>query len=358
MRNKIKILMISSATGGHAIPVKVLLEAFNQSGVFEVSVIHSGSEIEKSLFSKFNNRVLISGKLHRHEKWRNIWQTTKLILAIIKSLYLLVVIKPHVVFSKGGFNSYPILFWAKLLRIPYFLHETDSVMGMANRAFYQRAEKAFVSFPISCYDLVPDKLVYSGMIVREFPTKPSQPHQRAKILVMGGSQGSVALNRTVIEALPELLGNYEIFLALGTSGLSVLDEVGLDSRLLESKKYFHQFPFSFKKVEELLPQSDLIISRAGGSIGEIAKLKKASILIPYPYAAADHQMKNARFLEKQGGAIVIKEENFNVQSLMDRIKFVLTNTNAKLIGEHASKALKTDGEKIILKEISKYFGVK
>ena len=104
--------------------------------------------------------------------------------------------------------------------------------------------------------------------------------------------------------------------------------------------------------------ADLVVSRAGSTIGEIAKLKKASILIPYPYAASDHQMKNAKYLEKVGGAILIKQNMLNERSLLERIRFVIGNEkNMEIIGQNANKAIKTDGKFYIVQEIKKYFGV-
>jgi len=352
MNKKIKILLISSSTGGHAIPVLELARGLNEDGNWQCKIVHSGSDVENKLFSNYTSVVLKSGKIHRHQWIRNIYEGLKILVALIRSLWILLSFRPKLIFSKGGFNSVPLLFWARLLGITYYLHETDSEMGVANKMFYQSAKTAFVSFPVEQYMLDKSKLTYSGFIVRDFP-KPRKNDGLPILLVLGGSQGAHAINEVVLSILPELLEKFIVVHATGSPDRELAEKAAgsLDSKLRERYLYFS---FSLEKVEEFMPQADLVLTRAGGTIADIAQLKKASILVPYPYAASDHQTKNAKYLEKAGGAILIKQENLNAKSLLERIAFIMSNPrNKQIIGENAARVLKVDGKRFIINQFKK-----
>ncbi len=357
MKNRYKIYLISSSTGGHAIPVLELQKALNRVTEFSVSVIHSGSEIEKELFNRTDSIIISSGKLHRFTSFSNIRELIKIFDAFIRSFFLLVFARPQLIFSKGGFNAVPLLFWAKILKIPFFIHESDSVMGLANKTFYSSSLKTFVSFPINTYHLNENKLDYSGMIIRDLICDRSSTNGRIKILITGGSQGSEAINKIIFDLLPRLLIKYDVLHHIGVNDIKKAKIIS-DNLPDELKGNYKYFTFSINEMTHAIYLASLVISRAGSTIGEIAKLKKASILIPYPYSASDHQMKNAKYLERVGGAILIKQDLLNADRLMKRIDFILSNkNNMEIIGNNAYMAIKTDGRDYIVSEIKKYFGV-
>lgn len=353
---KNKIILISSSTGGHAIPIFELYKEFKKDFSLSVKIVHTGSVVENELFPDSESFIISSGKINRHQLLKNIRELFKIFYAVLKSLYLIVTFQPRIIFSKGGFNSVPILFWARLLKIPYFIHESDSEMGLANRSFYLSSVKTFVSFPTNTYNLNRSKLDYSGMIIRDFDgIKPCQK-DRPLILVTGGSQGAKFINECIVSILPELLQKYYVVHQLGQNEIEQIDDIikQLPANLLNN---YEHFIFSKDKMEKSLVSADLIISRSGSTIGEIAKLSKASILIPYPYAASDHQTKNAKYLEKLGGAIVIRQDLLKPNILLDRINFILSNKkNIEVISSNARKSIKTDGRDYIVRYLKKYLG--
>lgn len=354
MKSKYRIILLSSSTGGHAIPLLEIYKEMAASGDVEPIVVHSGSRIERELFTDTNSIVCRSGKINRYEKAKNIIEFLRLVGSVVKSLAVIAYLRPNLIFSKGGFNGAPFLFWSKLLKIPYFLHESDSEMGAANEYFYRHSVETFVSFPISCYKQDKSKLVYSGFVLRDFPSSNNPAKELPLILITGGSQGATPINNCIFELLPELLAKYKVVHHIGLN-----DEEKVKTALAHVDESFRQnyeyFVFSTAKLADAMASSDLIISRAGSTIGEIAKLSKPSILIPYPYAASDHQTKNARYLERQGAAIIIKQDNLTPGNLLERIDFILRDKrNSEVIAENVHKALKTDGKQVVCERLLNY----
>jgi len=354
MKKPVRILLLSSSTGGHAIPLFEVYQELQKHGEVLPRIVHSGSKIEEELFPANFSYLLKSGKVNRYQPFKNLSEIIKLFFAMWRSLYILIAFRPKIIFSKGGFNSVPVLFWAKIMNIPYFLHESDSEMGAANNSFYKKSVKTFVSFPISNYRQDADKLLYSGMIVRSFKEITKHHYERPMILITGGSQGAIAINKTVFAILPKLLDKYMLIHHVGLN-----DEENAKKEAAkipdELSRYYQYFVFSTEKMMRAIEEADLVISRAGSTIGEIAKLSKASILIPYPYAAADHQMKNAKYLEKVGGAIIIKQDILTPEMLLERIDFIMSDKrNSEVLGRNANRAIKTDGKKFVVDEILKF----
>lgn len=353
---KHKILLISSSTGGHAIPVLELALGFSSKDNVEVAIIHSGSEVEKKLFVNFKTVKISSGKIIRKITILNFWQGIKLFLATLKSLYILMLLKPDVVFSKGGFNAVPTLFWSKVLKIPYFIHESDIVMGLSNKSFTKDSQKTYVSFPLENYPEHNQKFEYSGMIIRDIPIIQNKKVARKIIYITGGSQGASAINKVVWQMLKELLERYTVIHQIGANQQNEL-KTALTKIAPDLAEYYTHFEFSIDQSVNALSTCDLIISRAGSSIFEFAALSKASILIPYPHAAGDHQTKNAKYLERRGGALVIPQEKLNSKILFERIKFLLAkDENIATIGKNANHSLKTDGKDYIICDIMKFLG--
>lgn len=342
MKKKDKIFLISSSTGGHALPVYHIYE--NLSSDFELRVFHSGSKLEKEIFKNCSVSKIVAGKIKRYNLWSSFFEIMKTIIGFCQALIFLLFSRPKVIISKGGFCSVPVLSAANFLRIPYILHESDSVMGISNKIFAKRATRVFVGFPESFYpETDQNKIEYCGQIIHFDEIKKSK-YDRPVIYITGGSLGARSINDVVLKMIVQLTQKYFIVHSTGVENYEKINEyrLKLDEK---QKKNYRIFDFSTTESRKSLIDADLIIARAGATtIGEIAFLSKASILIPYKYAAGDHQIKNAKYMEKSGGAIMIKEENFDAASLGERINFVFSDQrNAAVIGKLAHDILKTDG---------------
>jgi UDP-N-acetylglucosamine--N-acetylmuramyl-(pentapeptide) pyrophosphoryl-undecaprenol N-acetylglucosamine transferase len=353
-----RIILISSSTGGHALPVLDLYKEL-KNNLAEPIIFHSGSLIENELFKGLSAYKITTGKLHRRFSILNLMEGLKLIFGFIQSFFLLLFLWPKVVFSKGGFCGVPVLFVARLFRRPIFIHESDSVIGLTNRMFLNKSKKVFLSFPLNLYsENLPSSVEYSGLIVRKsFITnkkKPSKQNEKPLIFVTGGSQGAIFINGIIFEILPTLLKKYDVVHQVGNRDFDVAKEVS--SKLDPNENGYKYFSFSLEKGEDAIRKADLTICRSGANtLGELSVLSKAAILIPYRYASGDHQLKNARFFEKVNAAILIREENLTGKSLIDRIEYLFSDVkNLETLGRNCQKAIKHDGLSEISREIVNY----
>lgn len=352
MSSKVKkIVLVSSSTGGHAVPT---LNVYNRlSNKFDVKIFHSGSMIENELFRGLNKTKITCGKLHRHQMIRNIWEGIKINLGLIQSIFLLIFNRPKLIFSKGGFCSVPVLTAARLLKIPYFIHESDIEMGLANKIATKGSKKVFVSFPKENYPGT-KSLKYSGLIIRdEFDNIKIPKNKKPTIMITGGSQGATKINETIYKILKQLNKKFRVYHQVGINDEGKAKEM---SKKQISKDDYICYTFSSEKNVEALLRSDLIISRASATtIGEIAKLKKACILIPYKYAASDHQTKNAKLLERKNAAIVISEDQLGSKMLYDKIEYLFSNIkNLTTLGNNINQSVKTDGLDVVVSEIEEF----
>lgn len=354
MKHK-KLFLIAGSTGGHALPILDIYCELKKD--FNIKIFVSGSEIEKQIFKGLRTVKIVSGRLNRHSLIKKTLGILLFAIGFIQVFFYLLFNRPKLIMAKGGFLAVPVLTAAKILGISYFTHESDSEMGLANKQFGLSAKKLFVGFPIDMYEeKIAKAAIYSGQIVRKGFVNAKQTNKIGKkIFVTGGSQGSRNINKLIFQILPELLKKYDVVHQLGEKDMVSAEEV-VDKLDDGQKKRYRYFGFSLDKSWQSMLSANLIISRAGANtIGEIAALSKASILIPYPYAAADHQSKNAKYLEKSGSAIVIKEDVLNNKNLLDRIEYIFSDPkNLEVLGSKISTAIKFDGLATVTDEIKKF----
>ena len=217
--------------------------------------------------------------------------------------------RPDVVLGAGGYVGGPAVLAAGLLRIPAALTEADAHLGLANRLANPFASRVFLSFPVEGVEGSKFRVVGRPIPKRSLPVPQDEARRRFElpgdgrvVLVFGGSQGSRALNEATVEAF-------------GADGPAVLHLAG-------ERDYAHLAPRVSRPDYRLLAftddfgaalsASDLVIARAGGSIWEVAAAGKPALLVPYPHATADHQTTNARYFERNGGAVVIPEESLHL----------------------------------------------
>lgn len=269
---------------------------------------------------------------------------------------------PDVVFAKGGYVSLPVGLAAHSLHYPLVIHESDSVMGLANKLLAKRADKVCVSYPVKSYpDLDREKLVYSGNPVREdiYGGKRENAIKELKIdpelptiMVIGGSQGSLLINQIVSESLKELLVKYQV---IHVSGERDYDWLGFQASKLEGdlrKRYF-LFNFLSGNLKDAYAASDLVISRAGNNvIAELAALRRPTILIPLSTSANSHQLSNAKILTRMGAAMLLLQENLSAKTLLRKVNYLFENPEEmRAMSEKISTLSTPDAAKIVSEEI-------
>lgn len=367
-----RVLLVGGGTGGHAIPILELYRRLEEDGKVDPIIIGSNSPVDRVIFSEANNyKIITTGKLHRRFTLLNFYEGMKFIIGMIQSYYYLYKYKPSLIFLKGGYVSVPILKMAQLFQVPIMIHESDTEMGMANKLASKYAKKIFVGFPRDNYlNLPQEKLIYSGQILRRKIFRKNQANisnfgfteKIPTLLLTGGSQGSHNLNCCLFQSLPELLKSYNVIHQTGQN--DYLEAVDLKEKLsLDEKRRYYVTEFlelNKNSIMDALNVSDLVIGRSGAnSIAEFALIGKAMILIPYQYAAGDHQSKNAQIMKRSKAAVVIPDKRLSGHVLTEAIKNVIDNkVKIKMLSQNAKDLFPKNGLNLIINHIYKELDLK
>jgi UDP-N-acetylglucosamine--N-acetylmuramyl-(pentapeptide) pyrophosphoryl-undecaprenol N-acetylglucosamine transferase len=326
-----KIVMTGGGTAGHVTPNIALLPALRELG-YEIFYIGSYDGIEKTLIEqqKIPYFGISSGKLRRYFDLKNFSDPFRVLKGMQEANRLLKKLSPDVVFSKGGFVSVPVVHAAHSLKIPVIIHESDMTPGLANKLSIPAASKVCCSFPETLSYLPKDKAVLTGSPIRQellsgvrekaIAFTGLKDDERSTLLVIGGSQGSAAINAAVRKSLDTLLSKFHIIHLCGKGNL---DES------LKGREGYVQYEYIEKELSDLFALSDLVLSRAGAnSICELLTLRKPALLIPLSQAASrGDQILNAKSYEKQGYSMVLMEENLTPETLIASLNLLYQERN-------------------------------
>jgi len=323
-----KIILTGGGTAGHVTPNIALLPTLKERG-YEVHYIGSRDGIEKKLIKSMNIPYyeISSGKLRRYFDLKNFTDPFRVLKGFSDAKRLIKKIKPDVIFSKGGFVSVPVVIAARRCHVPAIIHESDMTPGLANKLCIPSAFRVCCNFPETVQCLPEGKAVLSGSPIRQELFLGSKDkglkfcgfdHSKPVILIIGGSLGSVAVNKAVRSILDTLLESFQIIHLCGK---------GHVDNSLKNKKGYAQFEYIQDELNDLFAAADLMISRAGANaICELLALKKPNILIPLSAAASrGDQILNANSFKKQGFSYVIEEENVTDETLLKAIDEVYKN---------------------------------
>ncbi|MCL5795305.1 MAG: undecaprenyldiphospho-muramoylpentapeptide beta-N-acetylglucosaminyltransferase [Patescibacteria group bacterium] len=355
----IKVVLTGGGTAGHILPLIAVsqeLKSINKDTEF--LFIGPDNDEERLITRKYNLNYLAinSGKIRRYFDWQNFIDPFKSIAGFIQSVKILKNVKPDVIFAKGGYATFPVVLAGWFLKIPIIIHESDSVMGLANKIESKLAKKVCVGFPTEFYPYIKStKLVYTGNPIRKnsvlslkpYPSKPlhlTPLHHKPTILVTGGSQGAHFINQTILAILPKLLKKYHIIHICGKNDYSQCQKYKFSN--------YELYDFT-DKILDLMKKADLTITRAGAStLAEISSLSKPALIIPLPASANNHQLQNAKVYEKNKAAVVILEQDIIPDNLRIIIEGLLNNKNRlKEMRENTHKLFKKDAAELISKEI-------
>lgn len=323
-----KIVLTGGGTAGHVTPNLALLPKLTELG-YEITYMGSLDGIEKKLVSDFNIPYygVPVGKLRRYLDPKNFTDPFKVIKGYNEARKYLKEIKPDVVFSKGGYVSVPIVRAAASLKIPCIIHESDLTPGLANKLCIPKAKKVCCNFPETFDKLPKDKAELTGSPVRAELFEGNAEtafemcgfnKEKPVIMVIGGSTGSVAINKAVRAALPELLKEFQVVHLCGNGRI--------DNMLLTTEGY-KQYEYLKGELKDVMAMCDLVISRAGANaICELLALKKPNLLIPLSKAASrGDQILNANSFEAQGYSLVLQEEDLDEISLVNKVHELYEN---------------------------------
>ncbi len=317
-----KIVLTGGGTAGHVTPNIALLPKLKDLG-YDVSYIGSYDGIEKRLITDFDIPYygIATGKFRRYFDLKNLTDPFRVLKGYSEAKKHLQTIKPDVVFSKGGFVSVPVVRAAAALKIPCIIHESDMTPGLANKLCIPIAKKVCCNFPETVTMIKGEKAVLTGSPIREELTRGDKitaldfcgfTANKPVIMIIGGSLGAASINKTIRDALPRLLEDFQIVHICGK------DKV--DNMLLNTKGY-KQFEYVKSELKDLFAIADLVVSRAGAnSICELLALKKPNLLIPLSAGSSrGDQILNARSFEIQGFSLVIDDDDLSEDLLVDKI---------------------------------------
>jgi UDP-N-acetylglucosamine--N-acetylmuramyl-(pentapeptide) pyrophosphoryl-undecaprenol N-acetylglucosamine transferase len=332
-----KVVFTGGGTAGHIFPILAIIREMKKiHPENDLRLFYIGPKDEYSLLLLSQNGVkvktILTGKLRRYFSFKNFLDLCKIPIGILQGLFWLFFLAPDLVFSKGGYGSFPTTFAAHILRIPIFLHESDIVPGLASKIESKWALEIFTSFENTEY-FPKEKMICVGNPIRtEILEGDREEAQRIfklqggkpLVLIIGGSQGAQSINNLILEILPEILNEFEI---VHQTGKKNYQSVRAQAEVLipqeNLKKYYHPFPFlNETQLKHILKAADFVVSRAGsGSLFEIAAAGKPCLLIPLPSSSQNHQLKNAYAFAKSGGGEVIEEKNLKPHFFLERLKY-------------------------------------
>lgn len=365
-----KIVFTGGGTGGHFYPIIAVAQAVNRLAD-ENKLLRPGmyffapTPYNPGLL--YDNHIeykkTIAGKMRRYFSFLNFFDYFKIAWGVLGATLDLYDIYPDVVFGKGGYGSFPTLMAARLLRIPIVIHESDCVPGRVSKWAGKFATRIAVSWPEAAKFFKADKVAHTGQPVqrlmlqaetngahRYFGFEESAP----TIFIMGGSQGAEKINNIVLDVLPKLLEKYNVIHQTGVNNLKVVqqaaDVVLLDSRHKDRYKVFGYL----NALEERMAAgcADVVISRAGSTIFEIAAWGRASIIIPIEDSNGDHQNLNAFNYKKSGACETIEERNLAPSIFLAEIEKIVTNPELKQkMAEAAHNFFLPDADRTIAQEL-------
>jgi UDP-N-acetylglucosamine--N-acetylmuramyl-(pentapeptide) pyrophosphoryl-undecaprenol N-acetylglucosamine transferase len=329
-----KLLVAGGGTGGHIFPgIAVAEELTTRAPNNEVVFVGTQQGIEAKVVPQagFRLRTIPSRGLKRVGFWKKIQGLLLLPYSFLAALRVLRSEKPDFVLGVGGYSSGPLVLTAVFLRIPTAIQEQNAAAGVTNRILGRFVRAVFLAFEQAAKDFPARKVHVVGNPVRrklfDNYLRSSSPHPGFNILVFGGSQGARSINMRMREALAfleDLKGELHFVHQTGKNDLSEIKAAYAERRFSAEV-----LPF-IDDMSAVYARSELIICRAGAvTLAELTVCKKPSILIPFPYAADDHQTKNAKAMEEAGAAVVFLESELTGERLAAEIRSLLGDTGRR-----------------------------
>lgn len=346
-RIKNRIMLSGGGTGGSVTPLIALAEELKrQDETLEFLWVGTKKGVEFTIVEEAAIPFfgISSGKLRRYFSFRNFTDLILIIIGFCQSVILLWRWQPSVLISAGSFVAVPLTWAAWLMRIPVLVHQMDITPGLANKLMAPFAKVVTVTFRQSLDDYGSKAKLIGSPVRSEIKKVHLLDRQNAIqrfgfkndlpiILVVGGGTGAEAVNKIVIDALPEL-----------TMHARVIHQTGLSKSMAENNPRYRAFEFlDSTTLTEAFAACDLVISRSGiGFITEICFLGKPMILIPMPNS---HQEENARVLAESDSAIVLRQNELTGDVFTKVVLKLLSDKQLmQVIGDNAKKVLPDNAE--------------
>ena len=329
------LLIAGGGTGGHVFPAVAVAEA--AQALADVDVVFVGTErgVESRVVPARGWRLerLDVEPMKGGGAVRAVRGALVAMRATLRAAGIVRRLRPRAVLSVGGYASGPATLAAALLGVPVAVLEPNSTVGLANRLLAPFARCAFIAWDEAIPSFRARAVRQYGVPLRAgFSPRPSSRRDASvRVLVMGGSQGAAVLNERVPEALGQVAR-----VALQGRPIEVLHQAGRDRDAPVREAYLRAgierarvVPF-IDDVAQAIADADLVVARAGaGTIAEVTAIGRASVLVPFPHAADDHQARNAQALARAGAAVCLLQDQADASLLASEIGRLLADDVAR-----------------------------
>ncbi|MGF7185065.1 UDP-N-acetylglucosamine--N-acetylmuramyl-(pentapeptide) pyrophosphoryl-undecaprenol N-acetylglucosamine transferase [Desulfitispora alkaliphila] len=350
-----KIIVTGGGTGGHIYPALAICDYFKKKySNVEILFIGTKKGLESDIVPNAGipfKTITVEG-LSRSNPLKASKSILKMVKGMVESYSIIKEFKPDVVIGTGGYVCGPVVMVAAMLKIPTAIHEQNAYPGITNKLLAKYAKVICLTYEESkeYFRNAKGKIVTTGLPVREAIMNTTRREALAKlnladkptILIMGGSRGAKSINTAALKVIEEYSykTDAQVILITGQAGyeeiienLSRIGNPHINRENIVLKPYMND-------MENAFAVADIIVSRAGATVlAEITAKGIPSILVPYPYAAENHQEFNARALEKGNAAFLILDKDLNGSLLLDNINQLIQDKNRLLRMSNNSKLM-------------------
>lgn len=363
-----RIGLTGGGSGGHFYPLIAVAEEINQiaheNGIVDLELYYFAPTPYDEALLYDNNitfKQVSAGKRRQYFSFLNFFDIFKTFFGSLVAVWKVFRVYPDVMFSKGGYVSVPVLFACRVLMIPVVIHESDTIPGKANRWAGKFAQRIAVSYPEATqYFKKQDRVAHTGQPIRKsllttqkdgsyefFGLEQNVP----TILILGGSQGAMKINDVLLQGLPELVSEYNIIHQAGENNAETVKKTA--DLMLLNNQYKNRYKL-FGSIDAETTRraagiADLIISRAGSTIFEIAVWGVPSIIIPIQESSNNHQKQNAFVYAQSKAGTVVDENNMTENIIKAEIKRILSNPSER---EEMKKSAQAFGSSVAARKIA------
>jgi len=360
-----RVVLAGGGTGGHVIPALAIAHELSEAYGAQVLFVGTRRGIESRLVpaAGYELRLIDVGALKQVSLATRLSTLWHLPRAVVDAWQILAEFRADVVIGVGGYSSGPAMLAAFLRNTPCIAFEPNRAPGLANRLAAVMASGAAVQFEQTCHYFqnchvtgIPVRHAFFDAAQRKTAAYPAAAAAAdaggrsvtvrcstpgPTLLVFGGSQGAQSINRAVIESLAALAAKFP--------GLHIIHQTGEQDYRQAAGAYLHAgisaevYPF-IENMPEMFARADLLVCRSGAStVAEIAAARKPAIFVPFPYAADDHQTRNAEALCEAGAAVLLPDSQLTPARLLEAVSQLLGDRKRlRQMGEAAGQLAHAD----------------
>jgi len=355
-----KMIIAGGGTGGHIFPAIAIANALKKLDP-KIEILFVGAkgkmEMEKVPQAGYRIEALDIAGFNRSSLLKNIWLPFKLIISFFQVRRIFSVFKPDAVLGVGGYSSFPVLRLAQQRGIRSFIHESNSFAGKSNILLGKRATRIFVASDGMEKFFPKERISVTGNPVRTAITSIHASREEAlkffdlqpgksTVLAVGGSLGAKSINEALDSALDEFeKRGIQLIWQTGKIYAAKAEEAAKNKTGVFSSPFISEMDFAYAAA-------DVVISRAGAmAIAELCVLGKPAILVPYPFAAEDHQTANAMNLVNHNAAMMVKDGDVKKKLVGSALALAIDESKKNELSRNIGKLGVKDADVRIAKEI-------